>query len=50
MKESITQYARLKRLIKESLSTHPKKKDCNCGCGGCGKKSHSTSITLTEAE
>ena len=50
MKESLTQYSRLKRLIKESLLTQPKKKDCNCGCGGCGKKSHSTSITLTEAE
>ena len=50
MKESLTQYSRLKRLIKESLLTQPKKKDCNCGCGGCGKKPHSTSITLTEAE
>ena len=30
---------RLRSLIKEVLSTPPKKKDCNCGCGGCGKKS-----------
>ena len=29
---------RLRSLIKEVLSTPPKKKDCNCGCGGCGKK------------
>jgi hypothetical protein len=38
MKESINQYTRLKRLIKESLLAQPKKKDCNCGCGGCAKK------------
>jgi len=30
---------RLRSLIKEVLSTPPKKKDCNCGCGGCDKKS-----------
>ena len=30
---------RLRSLIKEVLSTSPKKKDCNCGCGGCDKKS-----------
>ena len=30
---------RLRSLIKEVLSTPPKKKDCNCGCGGCNKKS-----------
>lgn len=29
---------RLQKLIKEVLSTPPKKKDCNCGCGGCNKK------------
>ena len=29
---------RLRSLIKEVLSTPPKKKDCNCGCGGCDKK------------
>lgn len=29
---------RLRSLIKEVLSTPPKKKDCNCGCGGCNKK------------
>ena len=29
---------RLRSLIKEVWSTPPKKKDCNCGCGGCGKK------------
>jgi len=29
---------RLRSLIKEALSTPPKKKDCNCGCGGCAKK------------
>ena len=29
---------RLRSLIKEALSTPPKKKDCNCGCGGCDKK------------
>ena len=29
---------RLRSLIKEVLTTPPKKKDCNCGCGGCGKK------------
>ncbi len=30
---------RLKRLIKEVLSSPPKKKkNCNCGCGGCAKK------------
>ena len=28
---------RLTNLIKEVLSTPPKKKDCNCGCGGCSK-------------
>ena len=35
--------ARLNKIIKEVLSTK-KKKDCNCGCGGCAKKSP----TLTE--
>ena len=30
---------RLRELIKKALSTPPKKKDCNCGCGGCAKKS-----------
>ena len=44
---------RLKKLIKEVLSTPPKKKDCNCGCGGCSKKAISLnegieSITLSE--
>jgi hypothetical protein len=44
---------RLRSLIKEVLSTPPKKKDCNCGCGGCGKKAISLnegieSITLSE--
>ena len=34
---------RLNKIIKEVLSTK-KKKDCNCGCGGCAKKSP----TLTE--
>ena len=34
---------RLSKIIKEVLSTK-KKKDCNCGCGGCAKKSP----TLTE--
>ncbi len=29
---------RLRTLVKEVLSTPPKKKDCNCGCGGCSKK------------
>jgi len=29
---------RLRSLIKEVLSTPSKKKDCNCGCGGCDKK------------
>jgi len=29
---------RLRSIIKEVLSTPPKKKDCNCGCGGCDKK------------
>jgi len=29
---------RLRSLIKEVLTVQPKK-DCNCGCGGCGKKS-----------
>ena len=38
MKESLTTYIRLKELIKESLSTSPKKKDCDCGCGGCADK------------
>ena len=27
--------ARLTNLIKEALSTKPKKKDCNCGCNTC---------------
>jgi len=44
---------RLEKLIKEVLSTPPKKKDCNCGCGGCSKKAISLnegieSITLSE--
>ena len=26
---------RLTNLIKEALSTKPKKKDCNCGCNTC---------------
>jgi len=26
---------RLRNLIKEVLSTPPKEKDCDCGCGGC---------------
>ena len=30
---------RLRSLIKEVLTVQPKKKDCNCGCGGCDKKS-----------
>lgn len=30
---------RLRSLIKEVLTVQPKKKDCNCGCGGCAKKS-----------
>ena len=31
---------RLRSLIKEALSTPPKKKDCGCGCNTCdGKKS-----------
>ena len=30
---------RLRSLIIESLQT-PKKKDCNCGCGGCSVKSN----------
>ena len=38
MKESLTSYIRLKELIKESLSTSPKNKDCDCGCGGCADK------------
>ena len=29
---------RLKKLIKEVLSTPPKKKDCNCGCAECKDK------------
>ena len=29
---------RLRSLIKEVLSTPPKKKDCNCGCNDCGGK------------
>ena len=29
---------RLRSLIKEVLTVQPKK-DCNCGCGGCSKKS-----------
>jgi len=29
---------RLRSLIKEVLSTPPKKKDCNCGCDECDKK------------
>ena len=44
---------RLRSLIKEVLSTPPKKKDCNCGCGGCSKKAISLNegieiITLSE--
>ena len=27
--------SRLRNLIKEVLSTPPKEKDCDCGCGGC---------------
>jgi len=38
MKESLTSYIRLRELIKEALSSSPKKKDCNCGCGGCDNK------------
>ena len=41
MKESLTTYIRLKELIIESLSTSPKKKDCDCGCGGCADKQQS---------
>ena len=29
---------RLRNLIKEVLSTPPKEKDCDCGCGGCNDK------------
>ena len=38
MKESLTSYIRLKELILESLSTSPKNKGCDCGCGGCVDK------------
>ena len=35
MKESLTSYTRLRKLIKEALSKQPKK---GCGCGwGCAK-------------
>ena len=49
MKESLTSYIRLQTLIKEALSNPTKKKDCNCGCGGCGDKQHS-SRSLNESE
>ncbi len=42
MKESLTSYTRLRKLIKESLLIQPKKKDCNCGCGGCSIKENLT--------
>ena len=29
---------RLRNLIKEVLSTPPKEKECDCGCGGCSDK------------
>ena len=38
---------RLTNLIKEALSTPPKKKDCNCGCGECSKPTPK-GITLNE--
>ena len=30
--------SRLRNLIKEVLSTPPKEKECDCGCGGCSDK------------
>ena len=36
--------SRLRNLIKEVLSTPPKEKECDCGCGGCSDKG----ITLNE--
>ena len=30
--------SRLRNLIKEVLSTPPKEKECDCGCGGCNDK------------
>jgi len=39
MKESLTSYTRLRKLIKEALTTNESKtKDCGCGCGGCNDK------------
>ena len=29
---------RITKLIKEALSTPPKEKECDCGCGGCSDK------------
>ena len=46
MKESLTSYIRLQTLIKEALSNPTKKKDCNCGCGGCGDKLINEEISL----
>lgn len=45
MKESLTSYIRLRELIKEALSSSPKKNDCNCGCGGCADK-HTQRVKL----
>ncbi len=44
MKESLTSYTRLRKLIKEALLVQPKK---GCGCGGncgCDKKNNSKRI------
>ena len=44
MKESLTSYTRLRKLIKAVLSKQPKK-GCGCGCSGeCDKKKNSKRI------
>jgi hypothetical protein len=44
MKESLTSYTRLRKLIKEALLVQPKK-GCGCGCNGkCDKKKNSKQI------
>tara|TARA_R110001599_G_scaffold213775_2_gene411570 strand:- start:214 stop:861 length:648 start_codon:yes stop_codon:yes gene_type:complete len=43
MKESLTSYTRLQKLIKEALSVNePKKKDCGCNSCKCKEKTNST--------
>jgi len=39
MKESLTSYTRLRKLIKEALSKQPKK-GCGCGCAKCKEKTN----------